>query len=95
MTSPHLLAMITRQLRLIVRAKDLSRTMSQAQIVDRLQLGQRYPLGKLLKQASSYELERIRRAYHEVLDVDIAIKTGRYGNDDLILDLLVIKLCRS
>ena len=90
----YLLAMITRQLRLIVRAKDLIGTLSSPQIQGRLQLSD-YPMGKLLKQAKTYDLERIKRAYHEVLEADIAIKTGKYGNDDLALDLLVINLCQG
>jgi DNA polymerase-3 subunit delta len=91
----YLLVMITQQFRNIVRAKELSGTLQPSQILDRLGLAPKYPLAKLLKQARAYDLERIKRAYHEILEADIALKTGEYDNDQLPLDLLVTELCRS
>lgn len=90
----YLLVMITRQLRLIVRAKELSETLSPPGILDRLELAKNYPLDKLLKQAKVYTLDRIKRAYHKLLEADIAIKTGKYEGD-LALDFLVIELCQG
>ncbi|HEX75252.1 MAG TPA: DNA polymerase III subunit delta [Dehalococcoidia bacterium] len=94
MAPSYLLVMITRQLRLIVRAKDLSRGLSRLEIRNRLGLTSDYSSDKALKQAKAYTLERIKRAYHRLLEADIAIKTGRY-DDELALDLLVIELCQD
>ena len=90
----YLLVMITRQLRLIVRAKELSQGLSRPEIRSRLELTSDYSLDKALKQAKTYTLERIKRAYHKLLEADIAIKTGKYDGD-LALDLLVIELCQG
>jgi len=91
----YLLVMITRQLRLIVRAKELSnQKLSRSEIQNRLGLASDYVLDKALKQAKAYTPERIKRAYHQILEADIAIKTGKYDSD-LALDLLVIDLCES
>ena len=89
----YLLVMITRQVRLIVRAKELSQGLSRSEMRNRLGLTSDYSMDKALKQAKAYTLERIRSAYHQLLEADIAIKTGKYDGD-LALDLLVIELCR-
>lgn len=87
----YILAMITRQLRLIVIAKDLGRKLSQSGNRDRLGQASDYSLEKAVRQAKAYTLERINRAYHQLLEADIAIKTGKYDGD-LALDLLVVEL---
>lgn len=86
----NILSLITRQLRLIVRVKELTGKMSRAQIQDKLGLHD-YALEQILGQAREYEMERLKRAYHKVLESDIAIKTGKYGGD-LAVDLLVLEL---
>ncbi len=86
----NILSLITRQLRLIVRAKELMGVMSRAQIQDKLGL-QEYALEQILGQAREYEMERLKRAYHKVLESDIAIKTGKYRGD-LAVDLLILEL---
>jgi DNA polymerase-3 subunit delta len=87
----YVLTMIARQLRLIVTAKELGRRLFQPEIRDKLETTSDYGLEKALKQARAYTLERIKSAYHKLLEADIAIKTGKY-DDDLALDLLVIEL---
>ena len=91
---PHILVMITRQLRLIVRAKELSQKMPKSQIGSRLGLTGDYVLDIVLRQAKTYNMEKLKRAYHKVLETDIAIKTGM-RDADLAVDLLVIELCQS
>ncbi len=91
---PYVLAMITRQLRLIVMAKELGRGLFQPEIRDRLESTSDYGLEKALKQARAYTFERVKSAYHRILEADIAIKTGKYDGD-LALDLLVIELCQG
>jgi len=87
----YILAMITRQLRLIVIAKDLGRKKSQPGIPDTLEAVSSYSLDKAAKQARAFTLERIKEAYHKLLETDVAIKTGKYEGD-LALDLLVVEL---
>ena len=87
----YILAMITRQLRLIVMAKDLGRKLSQSDNRDNMGPTSDYGLEKAVRQAKAYTLERINRAYHQLLEADIAIKTGKYDGD-LALDLLVVEL---
>jgi DNA polymerase III subunit delta len=87
----YILAMITRQLRLIVTAKDLGPKLSRPEIRGRLESTSDYGLEKAVRQAKAYTLERINKAYHQLLEADIAIKTGKYDGD-LALDLLVVEL---
>ncbi|MBN2462862.1 MAG: DNA polymerase III subunit delta [Dehalococcoidia bacterium] len=87
----YILAMITRQLRLIVMAKDVGQKLSRPEIRGRLESTSDYVLEKAARQARAYTLERIKKAYHKLLEADIAIKTGKYDGD-LALDLLVVDL---
>ncbi len=92
-TAPQqILAMIERQLVIILRVKELSHS-NQQEIRESLGLHPRYPLEKTLRQARSFSIPKLRKAFHSLLDTDIAIKTGKY-EDDLALDLLVIELCK-
>ncbi|MFU8795759.1 MAG: DNA polymerase III subunit delta [Dehalococcoidia bacterium] len=86
----HILVMITRQFRLIALAKDLEHGLSRPQIQDRLGLTG-YPLDKTLRQARLYDMEGVKQVYRKLLETDLAIKTGRYG-DRLALELLVAEL---
>jgi DNA polymerase-3 subunit delta len=87
----YILAMITRQLRLIVMAKDRGRKLSRPQIQDRLEPVSDYSLEKAARQSKAYTLERIKKAYDKLLEADVGIKTGQYDGD-LALDLLVVEL---
>jgi len=92
-TAPQqILTMIERQLAIILRVKELSHG-TQQEIREKLGLHPRYPLEKTLRQARTFTVPRLRRAFHSLLDTDVAIKTGKY-EDDLALDLLVIDLCK-
>jgi DNA polymerase-3 subunit delta len=87
----YILAMIMRQLRLIVMAKDRGRKRSQPGISDSLESISDYSLEKATRQAKAFTLERIKKAYDQLLEADIGIKTGKYEGD-LALDLLVVEL---
>lgn len=90
----HILAMITRQFRLIAQARELDSGLSQQQIQDKLGLTSNYALDKTLSQAKLYNFEHIKQAYDKLLETDLAIKTGKY-NDQLALELLVAELATS
>jgi DNA polymerase-3 subunit delta len=92
-TAPYLLVMITRQLRLLVQAKELSlQGYSSAGVKDRLGLASDYVLNKALKQGRSYSMERLEQVYRKLLETDLSIKRGLWKSD-LALDLLVAELC--
>ena len=94
-TAPQqILAMIERQLSIVLRVKELSHDVPQPEIRERLGLHPRYPLDKTLKQARNFTIPRLRKAFHCLLDTDVAIKTGKY-EDDLALDIMVIELCKN
>jgi DNA polymerase-3 subunit delta len=86
----YILTMITRQVRLIALAKELS-GLSRQQLHDRLGLASTFSLDKTLNQARLYNLEQVREAYNKLLEADLAIKTGKYS-DQLALELLVTEL---
>jgi DNA polymerase III subunit delta len=91
MSPSQILAMLARQLRLVVRAKDLKAAgQSDSAIQSALGLND-FPFRKTLEQASRSPMSRWRDFYHRLLDTDIAIKTGKY-DDELALVILVTEL---
>lgn len=90
----YVLVMVTRELRLIILAKALGQRLFRPEVRGRFEPTSDYALQKAVKQAKAYTLERIKRAYHKLLEADIAIKTGKYAGD-LALDLLIIELCQD
>ncbi len=88
----YLLAMLSRQARLIVRARELRRQrQSEAEIQNRLGLAS-FALRKTLEQAQRYSLERLKQVYGKLLQADLSIKTGKYDGE-LALNLLIAELC--
>jgi len=90
----YILAMIARQLRLIVLAKDIGKKKSGPGIYSSLELVSEYSLQKATRQAREFTLDRIKKAYDKLLEADLGIKTGKYEGD-LALDLLVVELGQS
>ena len=93
MEPTRILTMITRQYRLIAQARELEPGLSRPQMQGKLGLKSPYALDKTLGQARLYGFAGVKRAYDKLLDTDLAIKTGRYG-DKLALELLVTELAR-
>ena len=89
----YLLVMLSRQVRLVVRAKELRRQRKpEAEIQSRLGLKSEYPLRRTLEQAQRYPMERLKQVYKRLLQADLSIKTGRYDGG-LALNLLIADLC--
>jgi len=89
----YLLFMLSRQVRLIVRAKELrSRGESEAGIQSRLGLSSEFAWRRTLEQAQRFPLSRVKEMYRKLLEADLAIKTGRYEGE-LALNMLVAELC--
>jgi len=91
----YLLVMLTRQLRLIVRVKELkNQRRPEAEIMGRLEMASSFILRRTLEQASRYSRARLKEVYHRLLETDLAIKTGRY-NAELALNILIAELCQG
>jgi DNA polymerase-3 subunit delta len=89
----YLLVMLARQVRLVVRAKEMRRRKTpEAEIQSRLGLKSEFPFRRTLEQAQRYPLERLKAVYLRLLEADLAIKTGRYDGG-LALNLLIADLC--
>ncbi len=95
MESPHLLALIIRQYRLLLLAKD-----GQASGVNSQEMGRRlgttsdFLLQKVMEQSSRYTQSQLREAYKRLLEADLAIKRGRQ-EEELALELLIADLIRQ
>jgi DNA polymerase-3 subunit delta len=90
----RLLALIARQYRLIIQAKEL-----QAQNVRPTEIGKRlgihsFVAQRVLQQAPPYSIEQLRAAYARLLEADLSIKRGIY-NDETALELLIFELATS
>lgn len=94
-TPSYLMVMLSRQVQMIVRAKQLSaQRRPKKEIQQRLGLVSEFALGKTLEQASRYSLPRLKEIYQQLLETDLSIKTGRYSAE-LALNILVADLCRQ
>jgi DNA polymerase-3 subunit delta len=91
----YLLVMLSRQVRMIVQARELRRQRRpDVEIQDRLGLTSEFALRKTLDQAQRYSLERLREVYNKLLETDLSIKTGKYEGG-LALNLLIAELCQQ
>ncbi len=90
----YLLVMLSRQVRMIVRVKDLrNQGIARTEVQRRLGLASEFVLRKTLEQADKYSLARLREVYHKLLEADLAIKTGKYEGE-LALNILLAELCQ-
>jgi len=93
-TPAYLLVMLSRQVRMMVRVKELrSQGKSMAEIQSRLNLTSDFALRKTLEHIGRYSLERLKEVYHRLLEADLSIKTGRY-DPELALNILIAELCQ-
>ncbi len=90
----YLLFMLSRQVRMIVRVKELSsQGKSKIEIQNKLGVTSDFAVRKTLEQANKYTLERLKVVYHKLLEADLSIKTGKYEGE-LALNILVAELCQ-
>ena len=91
-TPAYLLFMLSRQVQMIVRAKELrSQGEPEVEIQNRLGLSSEFALRRTLEQADRHPLLRIIEVYHKLLATDLAIKTGKYEGG-LALNMLIAEL---
>lgn len=91
----YVLVMLCRQMRLIVRAGSLKKQrLKEPEIRQKLGITSDFVVRKALEQASRYSIPRIKHVYQQLLDTDIAIKTGKYTGE-LALSILIAELCQE
>jgi DNA polymerase III subunit delta len=90
-TPTYLLSMLSRQIRLIVLAKEMIINLKPESEM-KLKLGLAdYPFKKTTEQAQKYSLESMKMIYEKLLETDVAIKSGKY-DDNLALIILLAEL---
>ena len=93
-TSAYLLVMLSRQVQMIVRAKELrNQGKPKMEIQNKLGLTSEFALRKTLEQAERYPLERLKEVYCKLLEADLSIKTGKCEGE-LALNILFAELYR-
>ena len=94
-TPAYLLVMLSRQIRMIVRARELAKQReSETKIGNRLGLRSDFAVRKTLEQANRYSLPRLKQVYRQLLEADLSIKTGKYDGE-LALNILIAELCQQ
>lgn len=90
----YLLAMVVRQYRFIIQARELMTAgLSTQEIGQRLGVASEFVLQRILDQAQRYSLSRLKAAYRRLLETDAGVKRGHYG-EEMALELLVHDLAR-
>jgi DNA polymerase-3 subunit delta len=88
-----LFGMIVRQFRLLIQVRELldeNPGLSPEDMAGEIGVHP-YPIKKIIPQAKLFTLPQLKKIYHQLSDVDQAIKTGQVG-DKLALDLLIASL---
>ena len=90
----RLLALIARQYRLLIQARELlDQRLSPAEIGNRLGVHS-FVAQRILQQAPPYSAGQLRSAYRRLLEADLSIKRGIY-NDETALELLIFELANA
>ena len=90
----YLLTMVARQYRLLLLTKELlQRGARPPEISARLQV-QGFVIQRLLQQAPSYTIDRLRGAYRRLLEADLSVKRGVF-DDETALQLLLFELAAA
>ncbi len=87
----YVLAMITRQFRLLIQTKELVEAHTPPNAIAQTLGLHPYPAGKLSQQTRNYTAPGLERLYRQLLDCDIDVKTGRM-DPTTALDVLVTTL---
>ena len=94
-TATYLFAMLARQVRLMVLAKDLlAKQVPQSELGSRLGIASAYPLRKTLEMARRFSPSALQRLHRGLLDTDVSVKTGALP-ERLALEYLVAEVCQA
>ena len=90
----YVIAMIARQVRLLLLAKELrAQGIAPAEIGRRLSLSS-YPLRKTLEQERKFTTQQLVEFHHKLLEADLSMKTSA-SDDQLALDMLIADLAST
>jgi DNA polymerase-3 subunit delta len=93
-TPPYVMAMLVRQYRNLILARDLlSKGTPPFDIGRQLGINAEYAIRKVVDQANRYSAAALERAYRRLLAADVAVKRGEV-DEEPALELLVAELCR-
>ncbi|MGH2370860.1 MAG: DNA polymerase III subunit delta [Chloroflexota bacterium] len=87
----RILAMVSRQVRLLLQAKDLTQRGEASEAIGRALGLSPFPLRKIMEQIRLFQLPSLEVMHHHVLAADLQIKTG-LQEPTLALELLVTEL---
>ena len=87
----YIIAMIARQVRLLILAKDLKARNTPADEIGRKLSLSSYPLQKTLAQEQKLSGRRLVQIHRKLLEADLSIKTSQVS-DEVALDILVAEL---
>lgn len=94
-SSGYIITMIARQLRFVIQIKDMkSRGVKDTDIRQQLGLTNDFVWQKTVQQAGRQSFARFKEIYTQLLETDVAIKTGRL-DEITAIDLLVTELASS
>ena len=89
---PYIISMMERQLRLVALARYWSeQRVPQQELAGKLGVPP-FAVRKTVDQARRHPWPDLNRRYQQLLDTDLALKTGQVESDDLALELLVADL---
>ena len=89
----YLLTMIARQYRIIIKVKEaMAQGMHNEYDIAKAVKESPYPVKKAMAQARAYDFPTLEQAMEQMLEADVAMKTG--ANSDTEIDLLVARLTR-
>jgi DNA polymerase-3 subunit delta len=95
MAPPYILVMLSRQARIIYQVKEMRAAgKTRGEMMGKLGLASDFVLRKAWEQAERYSPARIKEVYHQLLEADISIKTGKVEGE-LALDILMAEMGRS
>jgi len=89
-----LLGMMVRQYRLMIQVQELAPQLGSAQAIAQALKQKPYPISKILSQSTHYTPAQLATIYHQLLETDVAIKTG-HSDPVLALDMLIAGLSRT
>ncbi|MBN1401348.1 MAG: DNA polymerase III subunit delta [Anaerolineae bacterium] len=91
----YLLAMIARQIRLLISAKDLAENegLGPAEIGKKLSISHRFIINKIMRQSRQFEADELEALLRGLLEIDQGIKTGRV-HEELALERLIVHMCQ-
>ncbi len=86
----YLHSMITRQVRMLMQVCDLSTLGKPASDIQKTLGMTSFVYNKVSQQAKNFTIPRLEKAYDQLLEADVAMKTG--ANQTLTLNLLIVEL---